>query len=169
MGSGNLFNDDSTSVAQSADIACYVAHCRRVMGSSKRMVYGTPLALFEALDHEFGFTLDVCADEENHKCQRYYTLQDNGLAQEWGGEVCWMNPPYGRYLPMWMKKAWEASLKGATVVCLVPSRTDTAWWHDYAQKGEIRFLRGRLRFEGETNSAPFPCSVVVFRGNEKAT
>jgi len=77
--------------------------------------------------------------------------------------VCWMNPPYGREIGLWMKKAWESSLSGATVVCLVPARTDTKWWHDYAMKGEIEFIRGRLKFGNATNSAPFPSAVVVYR------
>lgn len=75
-----------------------------------------------------------------------------------------MNPPYGRTIKQWMQKAYESSLKGATVVCLVPARTDTAWWHDFAMKGEIEFIRGRLKFGGHKNSAPFPSAVVVFRG-----
>ena len=73
-----------------------------------------------------------------------------------------MNPPYGREIGRWMKKASEAS---ATVVCLVPARTDTAWWHDYAMQGEIEFLRGRLKFGDSKNSAPFPSAIVVFRGS----
>jgi len=80
----------------------------------------------------------------------------------WDG-VCWMNPPYGRTIGKWMRKAYESSLTGSTVVCLVPARTDTAWWHDYAIKGEVRFLRGRLKFGGSANSAPFPNAVVIFR------
>ena len=75
-----------------------------------------------------------------------------------------MNPPYGRTIKSWMKKAYEESLKGVTVVCLVPSRTDTIWWHDYAVKGDIEFIKGRLKFNGHKNSAPFPSAVVVFKG-----
>jgi phage N-6-adenine-methyltransferase len=149
---------------ESAECSGSAAHSRSVMGSSKRMVYSTPTALYRALDEEFGFTLDVCSSAGNEKCKRFFTLRDNGLAQEWGHHICWMNPPYGRYLPKWMQRAWEASQHGATVVCLVPSRTDTRWWHDYAMQGEIRFIKGRLTFEGERNPAPFPCSVVIFRG-----
>ena len=77
-----------------------------------------------------------------------------------------MNPPYGRTIKNWMKKAYESSLNGATVVCLVPARTDTTWWHDYAMKGEIEFIKGRLKFGGSKNSAPFPSAVVVFKGNK---
>jgi len=74
-----------------------------------------------------------------------------------------MNPPYGREIGKWVKKAYESAQSGATVVCLVPARTDTAWWHDYCAKGEIRFVRGRLKFGGSKNSAPFPSAVVIFR------
>jgi hypothetical protein len=88
----------------------------------------------------------------------------DGLQQKWKG-VCWMNPPYGKEIKKWMKKAYESSLEGATVVCLVPSRTDTKWWHEYAMKGEIEFIKGRLKFGGSKNSAPFPSAVVVFKGN----
>jgi phage N-6-adenine-methyltransferase len=130
--------------------------------SSKTDLWETPQNTFDALAVEFGpFDLDVCATSENAKCQRYYTREDDGLAQSWEG-VCWMNPPYGREIKAWMRKAYEASRNGATVVCLVPARTDTAWWHDYAMKGQIRFLRGRLKFGGAANSAPFPSEVVVF-------
>ena len=118
------------------------------------------------LDREFGFKTDVCALPGNAKCERYYTPETDGLAQTWRG-TCWMNPPYGRSIGQWMEKAYQSSLAGATVVCLVPARTDTAWWHDWAMHGEIRFLRGRLKFErdGSTDSAPFPSAVVVFKPN----
>ena len=135
--------------------------------SSKTTEWSTPDALFGDLDREFHFTLDVCASPENAKCERYYTVDDDGLRQPWSG-VCWMNPPYGRVIGGWMKKAYESSLKGATVVCLVPARTDTQWWWDYATKGEIRFLRGRIRFGGGQGDAPFPSAIVIFAtaGNE---
>ena len=105
--------------------------------SSKTDLWATPQDFFDALDAEFGFTLDVCATADNAKCPRYFTADDDGLSQEWAG-VCWMNPPYGREIGQWMSKAVDASTNGATVVCLVPARTDTAWWHDSATKGEIR-------------------------------
>jgi len=130
--------------------------------SSKTDLWETPQDTFDALAAEFGpFDLDVCATSENAKCARYYTRDDDGLTQPWDG-VCWMNPPYGREIKAWMRKAYEASQNGATVVCLVPARTDTAWWHDYAMKGQIRFLRGRLKFGGAAKCAPFPSAVVVF-------
>ena len=131
--------------------------------SSKTDVWATPPETFAALDREFGFTLDVCALPENAKCERYFTPADDGLSRPWEG-VCWMNPPYGQTIARWMAKAVESAAAGATVVCLVPARTDTAWWHDYAVKGEIRFLRGRLKFGGAQHSAPFPSAVVIFRG-----
>lgn len=128
------------------------------------MDWETPPAVFEPLDAEFHFTLDVCATAENAKCARYFTEEEDGLAQDWDG-VCWMNPPYGTAIAKWMKKAYEESRKGAAVVCLVPSRTDTRWWHEYAmQADEIRYIRGRIKFIGAENGAPFPSAVVVFRG-----
>jgi phage N-6-adenine-methyltransferase len=126
----------------------------------------TPQALFDRLDAEFGpFTLDVCASATNAKCERYYTRADDGLAQPWDG-VCWMNPPYGRDLGRWISRAYYAAQAGATVVCLVPARTDTAWWREFAHLGEVEFLRGRVRFKGANDSpsaAPFPSCVIVFR------
>jgi len=122
----------------------------------------TPQDFFDKLNEEFCFDLDVCATDQNAKCNQYYTVEDDGLKQQWLG-TCWMNPPYGREIKKWMEKAHKESLRGATVVCLVPSRTDTAWWHDHAVHGDIRFLRGRLKFGGHKNSAPFPSAVVIFR------
>lgn len=131
--------------------------------SSTTPEWYTPIDFFEKLDSEFGFTLDPCSTHENAKCNKHYTKEDNGLAQCWAGEMVFMNPPYGKEIKDWMRKAHESSFDGATVVCLVPARTDTAWWHDYSMKGEIRFIRGRLKFGGCKNSAPFPCAVVIFR------
>jgi len=115
------------------------------MFTSQTEEWGTPLDLFQRLDNEFGFELDVCASKDNAKCERFFTKQEDGLNQEWSG-VCWMNPPYGREIKYWMSKAVESWRSGATVVCLVPARTDTKWWHEFAMQGEIRFLQGRLRF-----------------------
>lgn len=132
--------------------------------SSATDEWETPQDFFDALDGEFGFGLDVCATPENAKCPRYYTREDDGLAREWRG-VCWMNPPYGRAIGRWVRKAYESARDGATVVCLVPARTDTAWWHDYATRAdEIRFVRGRLKFGGAKHNAPFPNAVLVFGG-----
>jgi phage N-6-adenine-methyltransferase len=133
--------------------------------SSATDLWATPQDFFDKQNAIYGFTLDVCATASNAKCARYFTEADDGLAQPWQG-VCWMNPPYGRTIGQWMKKAYESSLTGATVVCLVPSRTDTRWWHDYAMKGQIEFIRGRLKFGNAKNSAPFPSALVVFnKGN----
>ncbi len=138
-----------------------------VMGSSRTDEWPTDPETFAQLARELGpFDLDPCATHENAKCSRYFTRDEDGLAQEWPGRV-WLNPPYGRHgggIGAWMRKAWEASQTTADlVVCLIPARTDTAWWHDYAARGEVRFLRGRLRFGDCRNSAPFPSAVVVFR------
>lgn len=130
--------------------------------SSATDLWATPQDFFDALNAEFGFQTDVCANAANAKCANYFTVEQDGLAQEWSG-VCWMNPPYGRAIKDWMRKAYESSQQGATVVCLVPARTDTAWWWEYATKGDVRFIRGRLKFGGCDTSAPFPSAVVVFR------
>lgn len=156
--------------------------------SSERMDWETPADLFAALDQRFRFGLDVCALPSNTKCARFFSPADDGLAQEWRG-ACWMNPPYGRKLPAWMRKARASALEGATVVCLVPARTDTRWWQDlvttalgdfegsYWQPAsatlvivgsrgtvEIRFLRGRVKFGGARNGAPFPSAIVAYIG-----
>lgn len=130
--------------------------------SHKNSCYATPADVFGQLNAEFGFTLDVCADPENAKCDRFFTEEQDGLIQKWEG-VCWMNPPYGKQIRKWMEKAYRSALEGATVVCLIPSRTDSHWWHDIAMKGEIRFIRGRLRFCGAIGDAPFPSAIVIFR------
>jgi phage N-6-adenine-methyltransferase len=124
--------------------------------------------LFAELDARYGFTLDVCATAENAKCAHYFTRADDGLAQPWTG-VCWMNPPYGREIGAWARKAWEAAQAGATIVCLVPARVDTGWWHEYASKGEVTFLRGRVRFGDAKTGAPFPSALVVFRDAQTVT
>ena len=131
--------------------------------SSKTDDWATPQGFFECLQLEFQFSLDPCASLENAKCLKFFTVLENGLAQDWSNEIVFMNPPYGRGIGKWMQKAFESSRQGATVVCLVPSRTDTAWFHNYAMRGEIRLLRGRLKFGNAKNSAPFPSAVVIFR------
>lgn len=127
-----------------------------------KVEYETPPEIFEPLNKEFGFTLDVCADESNHKCREYFTKEQNGLARDWSG-VCWMNPPFGREMKKWIIKAYSEYQKGSTVVCLVPARTNTAWWHDYCMKGEVRFIRGEVTFVGCTNGLWLPMSIVVFQ------
>lgn len=134
--------------------------------SSKTCEWETPQDFFDGLNAEFRFDLDVCATPENAKCSRYFTREIDGLKQNWDG-ICWMNPPYGREIGQWVKKAYESAQNGATVVCLLPARTDTAWWHEYCMKGKVRFIRGRLKFGGAQNSAPFPSAVVVFDGDRR--
>lgn len=130
--------------------------------SSKTDLHGTPQDYFDSVNAEFGpFELDVCADAINAKCSRFFTSEQDGLKQEWKGLV-WMNPPYGRGIGRWVKKAFESAVDGTVVACLLPARTDTAWWHDYAMRGLVRFIRGRLKFGVAVNSAPFPSALVVF-------
>lgn len=135
----------------------------RVHFSSKTNNWSTPDELFAELDDIFHFDLDACATQSNAKCRQYYTPEQDALKQRWTGTV-WMNPPYGHLIAAFMRKAYEESIKGATVVALVPSRTDTAWWHTYAKQGQVVFLRGRLRFCGASSSAPFPSAIVIFWG-----
>jgi site-specific DNA-methyltransferase (adenine-specific) len=177
--------------------------------SSATDLWATPQDLFDELDYIFHFTLDPCATPENTKCRRYFTKEDDGLAQDWGTHRVWMNPPYGdpeqpckpnckkkqcqkacekscrnrckekglkccvkkrghcitEYRPGivdWMRKAYEASLGGALVVCLVPARVDTGWWNDWAKKGSFAFIPGRLKFGESKDSAPFPSAIVIF-------
>lgn len=155
--------------------------------SSNNDSWETPKGLFDKLNAEFNFELDVCATADNAKCKKYFTKELDGLKQEWEG-VCWMNPPYGnpeypckmnckkkicekrgfhnrQYVPGiidWMEKAYLSYLRGATVVCLVPARTDTEWWHNFAMKGEIRLIKGRLHFGDGIGTAPFPSAIVIF-------
>ena len=131
------------------------------MATAVREDWETPQELFEELNREFNFELDVCADESNRKCERYFTKTQNGLAQSWGGVTAWCNPPYGRDIASWVKKAAEES---GTVVMLLPARTDTRWFHEFVwKKTEIRFIKGRLKFGGAKASAPFASMVVIFR------
>ena len=134
--------------------------------SSKTNEWSTPQAFFDELNKEFNFTLDPCATSENAKCTKYFTVEDDGLKQDWSNDVVFMNPPYGRKIKYWVQKAYEESLKGATVVCLIPARTDTAYWHDYifGKADDIRFLRGRLKFGDSKNPAPFPSAIIIYKG-----
>jgi phage N-6-adenine-methyltransferase len=133
-----------------------------VFYSSNTCNWSTPNNLFLELDNTFHFTTDVCAEPSNSKCAHFYSPEINGLNQKWTG-TCFMNPPYGREISLWIKKAYESSLSGTTVVCLIPARTDTKWWHKYVMKGEIHFIEGRLKFGNAWNNAPFPSVIVVFR------
>ena len=131
--------------------------------SSRTDAWSTPDGLFTELNDVFRFELDACASPANAKCTRYFTKEQDALKQRWRGTFC-MNPPYGREIAAFMRKAYEESLARATVVCLVPSRTDTDWWHRYAKRGVVIHLRGRLKFGEATNSAPFPSAIVIFWG-----
>lgn len=130
--------------------------------------WATPQSFFDKMNEKYGpFDLDVCASVENAKVDCFYTEVDNGLTKPWahdsGEGICWMNPPYGRGIGDWVKKAYLEAQNGCRrVVCLLPARTDTKWFHDYCTKGEIEFIKGRLKFGGAKNSAPFPSMVVVF-------
>jgi phage N-6-adenine-methyltransferase len=136
---------------------------KELMFSSKTDLWSTPQAFFDRYDNLFHFTLDVCASEENAKCPRFFTKEMDGLKQDWQGNICWMNPPYGREIGQWIQKAYEESKKSSTiVVCLLPARTDTKWFHDYCMRGEIEFIKGRLKFGNSPNPAPFPSMVVIF-------
>ena len=139
-----------------------------LMFSSATDLYETPTEFFAELAREFPFTLDVCATAENAKCLKYFTQALDGLSQDWykaaDGGVCWMNPPYGKTIGKWVEKAYNTSRAGTTVVCLLPARTDTKWFQDYCLKyGDVRFIRGRLKFGKAKNSAPFPSAVVIFK------
>lgn len=137
-----------------------------LMFSSETDQWSTPKYFFDKVNAVFNFETDVCADHENAKCAKYFSVIENGLEMKWGG-VCWMNPPYGRGIEAWVKKAYESAKQGATVVCLLPARTDTIWWNDYCAHGEVLFLKGRLKFGSAVNSAPFPSALVVFRPSLK--
>jgi site-specific DNA-methyltransferase (adenine-specific) len=140
------------------------------MFESRREDWETPQNLFDELNREFGFTLDPCATHETAKCAKYFTPEDDGLSQDWTGEVVYCNPPYGRAQNAWVQKCREHGANGGIAVMLIPARTDTARFHDLILgKAEIRFIRGRLKFEGARDSAPFPSMIVIFRNNHKPT
>lgn len=127
--------------------------------------WATPQDFFDKLNDEFNFTLDVCADDTNHKCDKYFTKEQDGLVQDWGREVVWCNPPYGREIGKWVERC--SKHKGVAVM-LLPARTDTRWFHDYIyKKSRIRFIKGRLKFGDSNNSAPFPSMVVIFKRKNK--
>ena len=141
----------------------------RTQFSSQTDMWETPQDFFDKLNAEFHFTMDACAVEQNAKCKRFISPQEDGLKASWDG-VVWCNPPYGKTIGKWVQKAHASAQGGAVVVMLIPARTDTRWFHDYIyrQKGvEIRFIKGRLRFGNSTNSAPFPSMVVIFNNQHQ--
>ena len=129
--------------------------------SSSTDLWSTPQDTFDDLNSKFKFTLDPCATHENAKCRKHFTKKEDGLSQSWDGERVFMNPPYGKEIGKWVKKASEQ--KNGFVVCLLPARTDTKWFHDFIYgKAEVQFLKGRLKFGGSKNSAPFPSMIAIF-------
>lgn len=126
--------------------------------------WGTPQKLFDDLNAEFHFDVDVSANESNHKCEKYWTIEDDGLAQDWTGLRCFMNPPYGRTIGKWIKKARESVERGGgtVVVAVIPCRTDTKWWDDVMCASEVRLIRGRLKYGDGKDPAPFPSCVVIW-------
>ena len=144
---------------------CYTKGMKRsgYMPTAQTVEWSTPQDLYDKLNEEFRFTVDVAASDDNHKTAFYYTEDENGLVQDWSEESVWCNPPYGRGIKDWVEKA-AAEQSSGTVVMLIPARTDTAWFHDYIYgRAEIRFIRGRLKFGGHKNAAPFPNMIVIWR------
>jgi len=137
---------------------------RAYMTPSKRIDWETPPEVFDPLNDEFGFTLDVASSDENKKCDMHFTLNEDGLLQPWEGETCWMNPPYGRVIKDWCAKAHREAHLGATVVGLVPARTDVKWFHEHVLgHAEVRFVKGRIKFVGGDSCAPFPSIIIIWR------
>ena len=137
-----------------------------LMFSSKDDSWETPPSLFNILDMEFNFTLDPCCTKRTAKCKKFFTKEEDGLIQDWSKDIVFVNPPYGREIGKWVEKSYNETKKGAKVVMLIPSRTDTKWFHDFIyNKAEIRFLKGRIRFlqnKKELNAAPFPTMLIIF-------
>jgi phage N-6-adenine-methyltransferase len=142
-----------------------------VMYSSATDVWATPQDFFDEVNAKYNFTLDACANTENAKCKKFFSPEQDGLKQNWGGRI-WMNPPYGRVIGNWVEKAYQESKNGALVVALLPARTDTRWFHNYIYKKKgvkIHFLKGRLKFGDAKEPAPFPCILVEFNLSSKQT
>lgn len=137
---------------------------QRNVGAAYRPDWETPAELFARIDAEFDFTLDAAASHDNAKCARYLTKEHDALTSGWGSHTVWLNPPYDASLALWVAKARHAAHSGATVVCLIPARTDTRWWHQYVEGiAEVRFIKGRIRFVGAPYNAPFPSCLVIYR------
>ena len=143
---------------------------KKALFESGRDDWETPQHLFDELNREFGFTLDVCATCETAKCGKYYTALEDGIMQDWTGEIVFCNPPHERKQDAWIKKCSEHGENGGVAVMLIPARTDTRRFHDYIYgKAEIRFIRGRVKFAGAKHYAPFPSMIVVFRKDKQQT
>lgn len=146
---------------------------RGYMPKAKSVEWETPQDLYDELNNEFHFTLDPCASHDNAKCDRYYTIEDDGLSKSWANERVFMNPPYGKELNKWVSKAYFESLYAEIIVALLPVRTSTAWFHDYVlDKEEIRFIRGRLYFthpDGHKVNAPFSSMIVIWSTRSSGT
>jgi phage N-6-adenine-methyltransferase len=143
---------------------------QQLMFSSKTDEWATPQQFYEKLNWRFGpFDLDPCASTHNTKCANFFTEAEDGLTKNWEGFTTFVNPPYGRGIDKWIKKAFDESRKEATrVVMLIPARTDTKYWHQYVMRAdEVYFLKGRLKFGECDNSAPFPSAVIVFDGTNQ--
>ena len=145
------------------------------MFSSKNNAWCTPKDFFAKLNEEFKFTLDPCCTKKSALCKKFFTPKEDGLKQEWGGQRVFVNPPYGREIGKWVKKSFEEFVKNkkTTIVMLIPSRTDTRWFHDYIlDKAKIRFVKGRLKFidldykgkekDRKLSPAPFPSMLVIY-------
>ncbi len=137
---------------------------QEAMVSSKTVEHVTPRSLFNKLNEEFHFTLDPCSTKENHKCEKYFTIEDDGLTKDWSNEVVFMNPPYKGLTPKWVRKAYEESLKGAVVVCLLSAGVNRTYWHDiiFPRAAEIRWIKGCVKFEDAKSTAPFASVIVIF-------
>ena len=137
-----------------------------LMFSSNDDSWETPPSLFNVLDMEFNFSLFPCCTKQTAKCKKFFTKEEDGLIQDWSKDIVFVNPPYGREIGKWVEKSYNEAKKGAKVVMLIPSRTDTKWFHDFIyNKAEIRFLKGRIRFlqnKKELNAAPFPTMLIIF-------
>jgi len=165
-------------IREAALIGQVLMNNSKVMFSSKSDEWATPDGLYETLHAEFDFNVDGAATASNSRCTFYYCLDwVDALKQSWSTDsrwiikpTVWLNPPYSQCYEF-IAKAAEEARNGCTVVCLVPSRTDTRWFHDYVwdrethqpQPGvEVRFLKGRLKFGGAKAGAPFPSMIVIF-------
>jgi len=134
-----------------------------IVFASHRHGWQTPPEVFEPLDAEFHFELDAAASHGAQRCARYISPETDALEVPWQARSVWLNPPYGRGIGAWVRKAFETSRAGAVVVVLVPARPDTRWWAEWALKAaEIRFVQGRIRFVGAPSGAPFPSAVLIF-------